>query len=178
MFAVPVGLWLLLVSSTSRAADTERFRLSWVRGEGAGACPGEAALAGEIVGRLERTGLRIAGMKLLQVSEDLAARHYAEHKGKPFYPGLVKFITSSPVVALVMEGPDAVKIVRKIMGPTRPSEAAPGTIRGDLGVDVGRNLVHGSATLDDAAREVALFFKDAELVAYKRAAEGWIVEGA
>jgi nucleoside-diphosphate kinase len=138
----------------------------------------QRGLAGEIVGRLERTGLRIAGMKLLQLTDDLAARHYAEHKGKPFYPGLVKFITSSPVVALVMEGPDAVAIVRKIMGPTKPSEAAPGTIRGDLGVDIGRNLVHGSANLDDAAREVALFFKDSELVAYKRAAEGWIVEGA
>lgn len=138
----------------------------------------QRGLIGEIVSRLERTGLRIAGMKLTQVTPELAGEHYAEHKGKPFYPGLVSFITSAPVVALVLEGPDAVKLVRKLMGPTKPLDAAPGTIRGDLGVDVGRNLIHGSATPADAAREVGLFFKGPELISYKRASDPWIVEGA
>lgn len=138
----------------------------------------QRGLAGEVISRFERTGLRLTGMKLMQVSQDLAARHYAEHHGKPFYPGLISFITSSPVVAMVLEGPDAIKTVRKIMGVTKPAEAAPGTIRGDLAVDMGRNLVHGSANADDAAREVGLFFTDSELVRYKRSTDGWIVEGA
>ena len=138
----------------------------------------QRGLAGEVISRFERTGLRLTGIKLMQVSQDLATRHYAEHNGKPFYPGLISFITSSPVVAMVLEGPDAIKTVRKIVGVTKPAEAAPGTIRGDLAVDMGRNLVHGSANADDAAREVGLFFTDSELVRYKRSNEGWIVEGA
>lgn len=136
----------------------------------------QRGLAGEIVGRLERTGLQIIGMKLMQISEDLASRHYAEHVDKPFYPGLVSFITSSPVVALVLEGPGAISTTRKIMGVTNPADAAPGTIRGDLGIDMGRNLIHGSANAEDAAREVALFFDDSELVSYDRATQPWIVE--
>ncbi len=136
----------------------------------------QRGLTGEIIGRLERTGLQIVGMKLMLISEDLASRHYGEHAGKPFYPGLVSFITSSPVTALVLEGPSAISTTRKIMGGTNPAEAAPGTIRGDLGVDMGRNLIHGSANAEDAAREVALFFENSELVSYDRATQPWIVE--
>ena len=136
----------------------------------------QRGLAGEIVSRLERTGLQIIGMKLMLISEDLAGRHYAEHSEKPFYSGLVSFITSSPVVALALKGPSANSTTRKIMGVTNPVDAAPGTIRGDLGVDMGRNLIHGSANAEDAAREVALFFDDSELVEYDRAIQPWVVE--
>jgi nucleoside-diphosphate kinase len=137
----------------------------------------QRGLAGEIISRLESTGLRIAGMKLIHVSQELASKHYAEHQGKPFYGSLVSFITSAPVVAMALEGPDAIKIVRKVMGSTKPAEAAPGTIRGDLAVDIERNLIHGSATPDDAKREVALFFKEAELLSYRRANDPWIASG-
>ena len=136
----------------------------------------QRGLAGEIIGRFERTGLQIAGMKLMLISEDLAGRHYAEHRGMFFYAGLISFITSSPVVALVLEGPNAISITRKMMGGTDPSSAEPGTIRGDLGIDMGRNLIHGSANLEDAEREVALFFEDSEMVSYNRATQPWIVE--
>ena len=136
----------------------------------------QRGLAGEIVSRLERTGLQIIGMKLMLISKDLAGRHYAEHSEKPFFSGLVSFITSSPVVALALKGPSAISTTRKIMGVTNPVDAAPGTIRGDLGVDMGRNLIHGSANAEDAAREVALFFDDSELVEYDRAIQPWVVE--
>ena len=136
----------------------------------------QRGLAGEIISRLERTGFQIIGMKLMLISEDLAGRHYAEHSEKPFYSGLVSFITSSPVVALALKGPSAISTTRKIMGVTNPVDAAPGTIRGDLGVDMGRNLIHGSANAEDAAREVALFFDDSELVEYHRAIQPWVVE--
>ncbi|MCH8230125.1 MAG: nucleoside-diphosphate kinase [Chloroflexi bacterium] len=136
----------------------------------------QRGLTGEIVGRLERTGLQIIGMKLMLISEDLASRHYAEHTEKPFYRGLVSFITSSPVVALALEGPSAISTTRKIMGVTDPADAAPGSIRGDLGIDMGRNLIHGSANAEEAAREVALFFDDSELISYDRATQPWIVE--
>lgn len=135
----------------------------------------QRALVGTIVGRLEATGMKIVGMKLMQVSDALAQRHYAEHEGKPFYEGLVNYITSAPVVALCLEGPDAIAITRKLMGATSPSDAAPGTIRGDFGVEISRNLVHGSANGDDAAREVGLFFSEAELIDYVRANDIWIV---
>lgn len=136
----------------------------------------QRGLAGEIISRLERTGLQIIGMRMIQVSEELAGKHYAEHVGKPFYTGLVGFITSSPVVALALEGPSAISTTRKIMGGTNPADAAPGTVRGDFGVDMGRNLIHGSANADDAAREVALFFDDSQLVEYVRNTQPWIVE--
>lgn len=136
----------------------------------------QRGLSGEIVRRLEQTGLKIVGLKLMQVSRDLAGRHYAEHEGKPFYDGLVDYITSSPVVALALEGPDAIAITRKMMGVTKPAEAAPGTIRGDFGVDIGRNLIHGSANADDAAREVDLFFGSDELLRWDRQIENWITE--
>ena len=128
----------------------------------------QRGLAGTIIARLERRGLRIAGMKLIQIDEDLARRHYAEHEGKPFFQGLVAFITSAPVVAIVLEGPRAIEIVRKSMGATDPAEAAPGTIRGDLALEIGRNLVHGSDGPETAQREVALFFKPEELVDWTR----------
>jgi nucleoside-diphosphate kinase len=136
----------------------------------------QRGLAGEIISRLERTGMQIIGMKVMQVSDELAGEHYAEHQGKPFYPGLVSFITSSPVVAIALEGPSAISATRKLMGVTNPADAAPGTIRGDLGVDMGRNLIHGSANAEDAAREVALWFDADELVSYDRATQPWIVE--
>ncbi|MCI0770042.1 MAG: nucleoside-diphosphate kinase [Chloroflexi bacterium] len=137
----------------------------------------QRGLAGTIIARLERRGLRIAGMKLIQIDEDLARRHYAEHEGKPFFQGLVAFITSAPVVAIVLEGPRAIEIVRKSMGATDPAEAAPGTIRGDLALEIGRNLVHGSDGPETAQREVALFFKPEELVDWTRGdAEDWFVE--
>ena len=136
----------------------------------------QRALAGEIITRLERTGLQIIGLKLMQISEDLASRHYGEHRDKPFYPGLVSFITSSPVIALVLEGPSAVSTTRKTMGATNPADSSPGTIRGDFGVDMGRNLIHGSANLEDAAREVSLFFDNSELTDYSRSTQQWIVE--
>lgn len=136
----------------------------------------QRGLSGEIVRRLEQTGLKIVGLKLMQVSRELAGRHYAEHDGKPFYAGLVDYITSSPVVALALEGPDAIAITRKLMGVTKPAEAAPGTIRGDLGVDIGRNLIHGSANAEDAAREVGLFFTADELIRWDRKIESWITE--
>ena len=136
----------------------------------------QRGIAGEIISRLERTGLQIIGLKLMQISDDLASQHYGEHHGKPFYQGLVSFITSSPVIALVLEGPSAVSTTRKIMGATNPADSAPGTIRGDFGVDMGRNLIHGSANLEDAVREVSLFFNDSELTDYSRSTQQWIIE--
>ena len=136
----------------------------------------QRGLVGEIVSRLERTGLKIVGMKLMTVSDELAHRHYGEHVGKPFFEGLTSFITSGPLVAMAFEGGDAVAIVRKTMGATNPAESPPGSIRGDFGSDIGRNLVHGSDSPESAERELALFFADGELLDYARAADGWIRE--
>ena len=119
----------------------------------------ERGLAGEIVARLERKGLRLAALELRQVDEAIARQHYAEHEGKPFFDGLVSFLTRSPLLAMVVEGPeDTWKVVRTLMGVTNPRDAAPGTIRGDLATLLGENLVHGSDGPDSAAREIALFF--------------------
>ena len=134
----------------------------------------QRGLVGRIIGKFEATGMKIVGMKLMHVSDTLAQRHYAEHEGKPFYAGLVDYITSAPVVALCLEGPDAIAITRKLMGATNPSEAPPGTIRGDFGVEISRNLVHGSANEGDASREVGLFFSDEELIDYSRSNDVWI----
>ena len=134
----------------------------------------QRGLVGRIIGKFEATGMKIVGMKLMHVSDTLAQRHYAEHEGKPFYAGLVDYITSAPVVALCLEGPDAIAITRKLMGATNPSEAPPGTIRGDFGVEISRNLVHGSANEGDATREVGLFFSDEELLDYPRSNDFWI----
>lgn len=136
----------------------------------------QRALIGEIIARFERAGLRLAGMKFMQITPELAEQHYGEHKGKPFYDGLVTYITSAPVVAMCWEGTGAIARVRTLMGQTKPAESAPGTIRGDYGMDVGRNLVHGSANADDAAREVALFFTDGELVEWGRTIDPWVFE--
>jgi nucleoside-diphosphate kinase len=136
----------------------------------------QRGLSGEIIRRLEQTGLKLVGLKLMQVSRELAGKHYGEHEGKPFYNGLVDYITASPVVALALEGPNAISITRKMMGVTKPAEAAPGTIRGDFGVDIGRNLIHGSANESDAKREVSLFFSSDELLRWDRTNEGWITE--
>src|SRR5947207_15858426 len=121
-------------------------------------------LSGEIVSRFERRGFVIRGMKLLRVSQDQAAAHYAEHEGKPFYPELVEFITSAPVVAMVLEGPAAVAPVSTVMGTTNPLDSAPGTIRGDYALEIGENAVHGSDSVGSAEREIAIYFTDAELI--------------
>jgi nucleoside-diphosphate kinase len=136
----------------------------------------QRGLVGEIVRRLERRGLKIVALELMTIDRDLASRHYAEHVGKPFYPGLIDYITSGPVVLAVFEGPDAVAVVRATMGKTNPVQADLGTIRGDLGLMTGRNLIHGSDSAESAAREVALFFGDRELPSWPRAADQWILE--
>ena len=138
----------------------------------------QRGLAGEIISRLESRGLRIVGVRLLQVDEALAKRHYAEHEGKPFYDGLIEYITSSPIIAAVLEGTRAIEVVRKTMGATNPAEAEPGTIRGDLSVELGRNLIHGSDGPDSAAREIALFFDESQLFDYTRDVDRWIFEDA
>lgn len=121
-------------------------------------------LVGEIVGRIERKGLKLAAMKLMQVTRDLAEKHYAVHKGKPFYEPLVNFITSGPVVAMAVEGPNAISVMRKLMGKTFGFEAEPGTIRGDFGVSTQYNLVHGSDGSETAVQELALWFGEDEYV--------------
>lgn len=136
----------------------------------------QRGLVGEIVSRFERRGLRIVGLKAIQIDEDLASRHYSVHKGKPFYEGLIKYITSSPVVVVVLEGTRAVEVVRRTMGATNPAEAALGTVRADFGLEIGRNLVHGSDGPETAAREISLFFEDNELLSYERDFDRWIFE--
>ena len=136
----------------------------------------QRGLIGEVIGRLEKRGLKLVGMKLLQVDEGLAHRHYGEHVDRPFFPGLVSFITSGPVVAMAWEANNAVEIVRSTMGPTNPAGAPPGTIRGDLGVDIGRNLIHGSDSPESAQRELGLFFQPGEILSYDRSNDKWIVE--
>jgi nucleoside-diphosphate kinase len=136
----------------------------------------QRGLVGPILTRLEARGLKIVGLKLVQVSSALAARHYAEHEGKPFYEGLLRYITSAPVVVACVEGTSAVQMVRNSVGATNPLQAAPGTIRGDLALDIGRNLIHASDAPATAERELALWFSDAELVSYERATDPWIFE--
>ena len=136
----------------------------------------QRGLIGPILTRFERRGLRFAAMKLMQITPELAARHYAVHKGKPFYDGLIEFITSGPVLVAVIEGRDAINITRKTMGATNPATAEPGTIRADFGLEVGRNLVHGSDGPDTAAFEIPLFFSQEEILGYNRAVDDWITE--
>jgi nucleoside-diphosphate kinase len=133
-------------------------------------------LVGEIVQRIERRGLKLVGLKMMWMSKDLAARHYAEHQGKPFYDGLIAFITSGPVVAMIWQGREAVSVVRSLMGATDPLKATPGTIRGDLALDHGMNLIHGSDSPARAQTEMALFFSEGELHDYERTADRWIRE--
>ncbi|TFG68154.1 MAG: nucleoside-diphosphate kinase [Anaerolineales bacterium] len=134
----------------------------------------QRGLIGEIVSRIEKRGLRIDAMKLMQVSQELAEQHYGEHKGKPFYNSLIEFITSSPVVAMVVAGPQAVSVLRAMMGKTDARAADPGTIRGDFGLSNGTNLVHGSDSLESARREIERFFTPAEICVYTRNNERWI----
>ncbi|GAB4308221.1 MAG: nucleoside-diphosphate kinase [Candidatus Bipolaricaulota bacterium] len=131
-------------------------------------------LVGRIIARLEAKGLSIVAMKLMHVPRGVAERHYAEHIGKPFYEELVSFITSAPVVALVVAGPGAIEVVRRLMGKTNPVEADPGTIRGDFGLSVGMNLVHGSDSPAAAAREIPLFFSPGEILSYPMADAAWL----
>lgn len=136
----------------------------------------QRGLVGEIISRLERKGLKIVAMKMLRIPKELAEEHYAEHKAKPFFSSLVAYITSAPVVAMVVEGKNAVKVVRKLVGATNPTEAEPGTIRGDLAIDLGRNVVHASDSLASAEREIRLFFREDEILSYGRETDVWVYE--
>ena len=136
----------------------------------------QRGLIGEITSRLENKGLKISGMKLMKVSEELAGRHYGEHVGKPFFDALVNFITSSPIVALAVDGDNAVAVVRNVMGATNPQDAANGSIRGDLGLSIGMNLIHGSDSVESANRELKIFFDDNELYSYNKNIDEWILE--
>ncbi len=131
-------------------------------------------LVGEITARFERKGLRLAGLKLLQVSRELAEKHYAVHKGKPFYESLLSFLTSGPTVALVWEGREAVAVCRSLMGLTDGAKSPPGTIRGDFAISVQNNLVHGSDSVENAAIEIALWFKPEELVTFTTTDANWV----
>ena len=136
----------------------------------------QRGLIGAIITRLERRGLKITAMKMIQMGYDLARKHYAVHEGKPFYEGLIEYITSGPVVVMVVEGKKAIDIVRRTMGATNPMEAAPGTIRADYGLEIGRNLVHGSDGPETAAFEIPLFFNEDEILSYTRDTDRWIFE--
>ena len=136
----------------------------------------QRGLAGEVLSRLERRGLRIVGLSMLRVDEAMARRHYGEHEGKPFFEGLVEYITSAPIIAAVFEGTNAVAAARQAMGVTDPTEAAPGTIRGDFALAIGRNLVHGSDSVESAEREIALFFEGHSLIEWTRDTDRWIFE--
>jgi nucleoside-diphosphate kinase len=136
----------------------------------------QRGLMGEVISRLERRGLRLVAAKFIQVSTELAESHYAVHKGKTFYDGLIRYITSAPVMAMVWEGPKAVVAVRQTMGSTRPTEAAPGTLRHDFALEVGRNLTHASDSPENGELEVALWFKPIELVQWERDIDRWILD--
>jgi nucleoside-diphosphate kinase len=136
----------------------------------------QRGLIGEVISRLERRGLRLVAARFMQVSRELAETHYAIHKGKPFYDGLIRYITSAPVMAMVWEGPNAVAAVRQTMGATRPTEAAPGSLRHDFALEVGRNLTHASDSVENGEQEVALWFKPQDLVSWVRATDAWIFE--
>jgi nucleoside-diphosphate kinase len=154
--------------SDLRAVSVERT-LVLVKPDGV-----QRRLVGEVITRIERRGLHLVGLKLVRIDRELAERHYAEHRGKPFFDGLVAFITSAPVVAMVWEGADAVAQVRAMMGATNPSAAAPGSIRGDLAVNIGNNVVHGSDSPGRGAEEVALFFEAGELIEWDAVDTAWV----
>ena len=136
----------------------------------------QRGLAGTIIGRLECRGLKIVALKMLHMDEALAKHHYAVHQGKPFFESLIRYITSSPIIAAIFEGPNAVEVVRRTMGETNPSKAATGTIRGDLALEMGRNLVHGSDSVETAEREISLFFSPEEIITYSREIDRWVFE--
>ncbi|MEM1370148.1 MAG: nucleoside-diphosphate kinase [Cyanobacteria bacterium P01_H01_bin.15] len=136
----------------------------------------QRALVGEIIQRFEKKGFKLVGLKQLSVSRELAESHYAVHKERPFFQGLVEFITSAPVVAMVWEGDGVVSSARKIIGATNPLNSEPGTIRGDFGLDIGRNLIHGSDAIETANTEIALWFKEDELCTWEPSIQSWLVE--
>lgn len=131
-------------------------------------------LMGEIISRFEKKGIKIVALKLMRMTRKLAMEHYAEHKGKSFYEPLIETITAGPIVAMVLEGQNIIEIVRKMAGATRPEDALPGTIRGDYVLDVGKNVIHTSDSKESAQREIALFFKEKEILDYNLATEEWI----
>lgn len=133
-------------------------------------------LVGPIIARLEQRGLKIVALKMMQVSQELAREHYAIHEGKPFFEPLIKYITSAPVVSMIVEGPKAIEAARNTMGATNPIQATPGTIRADYALEIGRNLVHGSDGPETAAAEIALWFDQSEILTYQRDVDGWILE--
>ncbi len=133
-------------------------------------------LTGEIISRFEKKGFKIVGLKMLQMDRTIAEKHYAEHIGKPFFEGLVSFITSGPVVAIVLDGKNAIATVRAMNGTTNSANAEPGTVRGDFAIEVGRNVIHGSDSAESAKREIAIYFTDEELCEYKKVLEQWIYE--
>ena len=136
----------------------------------------QRGLIGNVISRFEQRGLKLVGLKLIQIMPELAEQHYGVHKGKPFSPGLVKHITSGPVVVGVLEGPKAISVVRTTMGATNPAEAIPGTIRGDYALEIGFNIIHGSDGPETAATEINLFFKPEELLNYKLVTDSWVFE--
>ena len=134
----------------------------------------QRGLVGEIIGRFEKRGLRLLAIKMLNIDNDLARRHYAVHEGKPFFDSLITYITSGPVVAMVIAGDRAIDTVRAVMGATDPFKAAPGTIRADFAIEMDRNLVHGSDSPENAQKEICLFFENSELCRYRRADDSWV----
>jgi nucleoside-diphosphate kinase len=134
----------------------------------------QRGLVGEVVGRFEKKGIKIAALKLMMITPELAEKHYAEHKGKQFFADLVSFITSGPVVAMVLEGENIIAVVRTMMGATNPKDSAPGTIRGDFGMTIDKNIIHGSDSLDSAVREIGIFFRENEIMSYTLADGKWI----
>jgi len=134
----------------------------------------QRGLVGEVVSRFEKKGIKIAALKLMQITPELAEKHYAEHKEKPFFDDLVSFITSGPVAAMVLEGENVIGMVRTMMGATNPKDSALGTIRGDFGMTIDKNIIHGSDSPESAVREISIFFAEDEIVTYTLAAEGWI----
>ncbi len=136
----------------------------------------QRGLVGEIIARFEKKGFKLAGMKLIQVDRDLAEAHYTEHRGKGFFEPTVNYIMSSPVIAMVWQGKNSVALARQIMGSTKPVEASPGSIRGMYGVDVSRNIIHGSDSVTSAEREIALYFQPGELIDYSKVGDEWLCE--
>ena len=136
----------------------------------------QRGVIGEVISRLEHRGLKLVAIQMMQVDEELAGRHYGEHVDRPFFPGLVSFITSGPIVAMIWEATNAVALARQTMGATNPADAAPGTIRGDFGIDIGRNIIHGSDRPESATREIGLFFGAEAGLDYSRSTDQWITE--
>lgn len=136
----------------------------------------QRGLVGEIIARFERRGYKLAGLKMLAIPREVAETHYGEHRGKPFFEGLVGYMTSGPVVAMVWEGKNVVAAAREMLGATDPQKALPGTIRATYGIDIGRNVAHGSDSPASAVREIGIFFKEAEVIEYNRTADTWIYE--